>query len=98
MAERDNDWLLPADLQSLLSETNHEICVLADGIVRLLKIERDDDFLMYHGMLARIQQLSTIQFHALRLHGDKGKEAAHNWGASSDDLRHLGLIYRGIGL
>lgn len=87
--------VIDAKRMALLAESNHEISKLAEGMVRLLSINRDDDFLMYHGMLARIQQLSEMQFHALRLHGDPEDEAVKNWGGNAK-IENMERIYRGM--
>ena len=87
--------LIDAQRMELLAESNHEISKLAEGMVRLLSINRDDDFLIYHGMLARIQQLSELQFYALRLHGDSEDEAVKLWGDNAKTVS-MERIYKGM--
>lgn len=97
MAEHTpNEWLLPQDRLDLVSETNHEISKIAEGIVRLMEVERNDDFLIYHGMLARIQQLSNIQFYALRLHGEAGEAEVRAWGEHDTNVERLVRAYKGM--
>lgn len=90
-----DDFILPKERLELVVDTNHEISMLAEGITRLLDIERNDDFLIYHGMLARIQQLSNIQFYALRLHGETGEKELNSYGKWDTDVGHLAMVYRG---
>lgn len=85
-----DQWMLPEDRRNLVSETNHEISMLAEGMIRLLRQDRDDDFLIYHGMLARIQQLSELQFLALRLHGNSDED----WDAP--DMQGLERVFKGM--
>jgi hypothetical protein len=80
---------------NLLSESNHEISKLAEAMVRLLEIRRDDDFLMYHGILARIQQLSEMQFFALRLHGDGPDNEVEEHGPLAN-FRNMERLFNGM--
>ncbi len=62
----------------LAFDANAQLAKMAEGIVRLLELEADDNTTLYCGMLQRIQQLNSIMFHAMRLHGDPAGE----WGPS----------------
>ena len=80
------------DMESIefVRESNYEISRLAEGMVRLLGINRDDDFAMYHGILARIQQLSEMQFLALNLHGEPEEKM------DSDRFRDIKRLFKGM--
>ncbi|WHZ12967.1 MAG: hypothetical protein OJF60_003408 [Burkholderiaceae bacterium] len=90
-----DDWLLPKDRLELVRESNHEIGMLAEGVMRILGAESNDDYPIFHGMLARIQQLSELQFFALRLHGECGEREIEAWGGKCD-LEALRRIYAGM--
>ncbi len=92
---RDDGIVIERERIELLSESNHEISKLAEAMVRLLEIRRDDDFLMYHGILARIQQLSEMQFFALRLHGTSPEkdELVHGGWANFKTMERM---YKGM--
>ncbi|WP_225782634.1 hypothetical protein [Xenophilus sp. Marseille-Q4582] len=77
----------------LAREVNHEIAKLAEGVIKLLEIERDDDFPMYHGMLQRIVLLSSINFFAMQLHGDG--DGRKSWGDDAD-VGNMERAYRGF--
>lgn len=89
-----DEWVLPKERRELVIESNHEISKIAEGMKRLLGESRDEDYLMYHAMLARIMQLSELQFFALRLHGNHGMNAARQHGMS-DNLDYLQRVYAG---
>ena len=89
-----DDWVLPKERRGLVVESNHEISKIAEGMKRLLGESRDEDYLMYHAMLARIMQLSELQFFALRLHGNSGADAVRQHGMS-DSLEYLHRVYAG---
>lgn len=80
---------------ALAQESNHEVEKLAEAMERLLRQRRDEDFLIYHGMLTRIQQLSTITYFAMRIHGDSPEKEDHNWGDLSK-IETLEAAYRGL--
>lgn len=80
---------------ALAQESNHEVEKLAEGMERLLRQHRDEDFLMYHGMLTRIQQLANITYFAMRIHGDTPEEEDRNWGDLSK-IETLEAAYRGL--
>lgn len=80
---------------ALAQESNHEVEKLAEGMIRLLEQNRDDDFLMYHGLLTRIQTCANITFFAMRLHGDTPQEEDQNWGDFSK-VDTLERAYKGL--
>ncbi len=48
-------------------------------------------------MLARIQQLSEMQFFAMSLHGHAtDAEAEHHWGDIAKFERNIGRVYKGM--
>ena len=78
----------------LAKEANHEIEKLAEAAIRLMEQSVGEDFLIYHGMLRRIQLLSNINFFAMELHGDDQETAARDWGDMAQ-IDTLERAYRG---
>ncbi|MBL8339528.1 MAG: hypothetical protein JNM97_22370 [Rhodoferax sp.] len=66
---------------------NFEISKLAEAAANVCE---DDDRPIFHGIMARIQTLSEIQFYALRLHGQTDADV----GAPS--MQSLERAYKGM--
>jgi hypothetical protein len=73
--------------RQLAFDANFEISKLAEVAS---KICRDDDHPAYHGIMARIQTLSEIVHHVLRLGGGTDEDVGR------PELRSLERVYKGM--
>jgi len=73
--------------RQLAFDANYEISKLAEVAS---KICQDDDHPMYHGIMARIQTLSEIVHHTLRLDGETDAESGR------PALKTLERVYKGM--
>lgn len=74
MAKETVNHETPEDLDArrkLAFSANFEILKLAEAASRICD---NDDHAIFHGMMARIQQLAEIVYFAQRLHGDDPAE------------------------
>jgi hypothetical protein len=74
--------------RSLAFDANQQISLLAGGLKQLLEQERNDKFLMYHGILSRIEQMTEVVFYATNIYVGKPEEAL--------DLVSLKRIFEGM--
>lgn len=71
----------------LAREANLEISMLAKAAADVCQ---DEDRPIFHGIMARIQTLTEIIFHAQRLHG----ESDSDWGGP--DTEKLQNVFKGL--
>lgn len=69
----------------LARNANHEISMLAEAAANICK---DDDFPIYHGMMARIQTLTEIVYYSQRLHGESD--------GGEPDIQKLQRVFKGM--
>ena len=84
---KDNELRDETRRFELAREATHEISMLAEATAKLCN---NDDFPIYHGIMARITVLSQIVYQALRLHGDPD----HEWGEMAE-LTTLERAFKG---